>query len=102
MEIEESRKRLEASCESEKSNLNKSLSSANKDNVALQAKIDDMSAKASLKDTQMGHGTNTLVLVSFILMMVGLLCGLCVMWWMKRKSKDKTSDGEEDDDIESS
>ena len=86
-ELEEKRRTLEASCESEKSNLNDSLYSAREVNENLRAQTASLESKNTLMTTKMGHGTNTLVLVSFGLMVAGLILGLGVMSAIKKKNK---------------
>ena len=86
-EIEEQRRALEASCESEKTRLNESLVSAREANVALEEQSSSLKAESTMMATKMGHGTDTLVLVSFGLMIAGLVLGLGTMWGISRKNK---------------
>lgn len=86
-EIEENRKRLEASCENEKKMLNNSLISVKKEKEGVEARMAEMDAQSLKNEANNGHDTNTLVIVSFVLMIVGLLAGSGVMWWMKTRNK---------------
>jgi len=100
-EIEENRKRLEASCENEKKMLNNSLISVKKEKEGFEARMAEMDAQSLKNEANNGHDTNTLVIVSFVLMIVGLLVGSGVMWWMKTRNKVNTDDEEVDDDLDS-
>jgi len=97
-EIEENRKQLEASCENEKKKLNNSLTSVSQQNEDLEARMAELNAKSLKNEAEMGHDTNTLVIVSFVLMIVGILAGSGLMWWMKTKKKAKNDDEELDDE----
>jgi len=97
-EIENQRRTLEASCESEKSKLNESLASAKEENAAIEAERSSLQSERAEMVTKMGHGTNTLVLASFGLMVAGLVLGLGAMWGIQRKNKNTANIDDEDDD----
>ena len=85
--IEQQKRALEESCENEKAKLNESLALAQDNKIKLDAESARLQGKISKMDTKMGHGTDTVVLVSFGLMIVGLVLGLGTMWVIKRKQK---------------
>eukprot|EP00092_Neocalanus_flemingeri_P086400 GFUD01108869.1.p1 GENE.GFUD01108869.1~~GFUD01108869.1.p1 ORF type:complete len:411 (-),score=143.45 GFUD01108869.1:78-1310(-) len=97
-DIEQQKRALEESCEHEKDELNQSLATAQQNLTQFELQISTLEAKSIKMETKMGHGTNTLVLVSFGLMIVGLILGLCTMWWMKQRQKENKPGVYEDDD----
>merc|ERR1711915_285948 len=98
-EIELQRRSLEASCESEKSKLNSSLIHERKANYELRAESASLVAEKKVLAASMGHGTNTLILVSFALLVGGLIAGVGgVLCLKKKKDKDLDEDDDEDDE----
>ena len=51
----------------------------------IEAERDSLQSERAEMATEMGHGTNTLALISFDLMAAGLVLGLGAMWGMQRR-----------------
>jgi len=96
--IEEQKRALEESCINEKNKLNESLAAAMGENEKLEARASSLNAKMENMGAKSGHDTNTLVLISFGLMIVGLVLGLGAMWYLQNKKKNTTGEDEYDDD----
>ena len=95
--VEADRAALEASCEGEKSRLMESLATANDTNRKLEEESASLKKEKTSLELNAGHGTDSLVLVSFALMIVGVLVGFMTTKIIQKRTKVESGieEGEE-------